>query len=986
MKKITWFVILFLKACFPLLSQIASEQDSLLITEECDVMHPLLYEHPTQNNIPFSTKTLTSELTSGQINSLSILKAQISGLTFSGSSGAPGASVYGRIRGSNSVLNDNAPFIILDGVPVNNDTWGYGIGGVDLSNRLIDINPNDIQTINIYKGPASTVKYGVRGGNGVIELMTKTGMGQSYRASVTSTVWGNQVNKLPARQFQYAQGRPVSGVPIWRGPETGEGFSWGPEIAELEFDGSSNYDYDLNGRLVSGGTGNGQPAKAYNPYDFFVNGLAYQLNATVGGTKRAGDYFFSVSRTLSNGYAPLASFGKNNVFGRVRYVFRSKIRADLSVHVSDSNGYRLQRGSNLQGIMIGLLRTAPTFDNGNGKTGKQAVNSLSAYQLEDGSQRSYRAGIYDNPYWSVNKNPFEDETVRFISNLSLIWDQPIKIHTFHWLEGKVAFDYYADKRHNAHDFNPGIYAGRVDITDLIYKGLYTSITANFRKGFASGWYYKTQLGVDYFQHFFKDTTTSGLNLITPGIFTLANTQMLESSRATIQKKIAGTFASVDLKYQKWFEFNISGRNDWSSALSFNTGIALSYGTTATFILFQKTEEEEVKPNQQLKVHLSYGKALNDAPAHLTQNYFATSVIGGDPYIPAISIPGVEVADFLGNDHLKPEATRSFEIGMRGKFRDRIELDLTWYDAYTRDVILLSGLPASSGFQSTAENGGEISNKGIELDLLAQVLQREKFTWEVAVNFNRARNMVEKIPESAGEIQLSGFATTSSRVLEGYPYGVIWGDAFTRNDSGQLIIDNEGWPLVDQQQKVLGDPNPDWIMGLFNRVKIGKMFSLSALLDIKKGGDMWCGTCGLMDYFGVSQQSAEERNETMIFEGVREDGSPNNIAVALADPATGVFGYYRTRYGFGFSEMNIEDASWIRLRTISLQYEQTYNHFHKFPFRKMSISLFAHNLWLRTKYPGIDPETNLTGPSNGFGLDYFNMPGVKSFGVSIKLFY
>jgi TonB-dependent SusC/RagA subfamily outer membrane receptor len=990
MKKSIWLMVMSFWSYTSLCAQTAIQQDSIVPLEECDVMHPLLHEFPTDNYVPFISKSISEDVKLGQVNFLAVLKNQISGLTVSSSSGAPGTAVYARIRGNNSIMNNGSPLIILDGIPINNDTWGFGTGNVDLPNRLIDLNANDIESVKIFKGPASTVKHGLRGGNGVIEITTKSGMDRRYRASVTSSIWTNSVNKLPARQSQYAQGRPTSGFPTYRGPETGEGFSWGPEISKLEFDGDGSYAFDQNGRLVPRGTGSGEPAVAYDPYTFFINGFAHQLNATVGGSGTKSDYVLSVGRTISNGYAPKANFVRNNFFGKANLVFNSMFRSSLSVHMSNSRGYRLQRGSNIKGVMLGTLRTTPTFDNGNGKTGKEAANDLSSFQLESGAQRSYRSGIYDNPYWSVNKNPFEDETLRFIGNYSMICAQPLPIRTDHWLEGRVGLDHYTDNRRSALDINPGRSLGQVDITDLKQNTFFSSITANARGGNDSGWNYKTQLGVDYFQFFFRDTTTNGENMLTPGSYVIENTQTQEGNRFTRQRKMAGVMASLDLRYEKWLTFNFSARNDWSSALSFKTGNFLSYGTTGSLMLSELINpvDPENPPKNKILDHLNvtvgYGRVANDAPTYLTQNYYTPPNIGGDGFISASTVFGYEIASFLGNDELKPESTTSYEISLSLGLWDRIGFDLTYYDAYTTDIVLMTNIPASSGFLNTVENGGEISNKGIEIDFYATPIKTAKFSWDLTLNFTKAENIVEKIPEFAQDIQLAGFTSTSSRIFEGHPYSVIWGDAFLRNESGQLIIDDNGWPLVDSDKKILGDPNPDWTAGIYNRIKIGKNLSVSALLDIKMGGDMWCGTCGVLDYFGVTLQSAEERNDSRVFEGVTQNGDPNTVEVDLANPQNGMGSYYRVRYGFGFSEMNVVDASWVRLRTVAIQYDLVLGESRRIPIDNISFSLFANNLWLKTDYPGIDPETNLTGPSNGFGLDYYNMPGARSYGISVKL--
>jgi len=232
--------------------------------------------------------------------------------------------------------------------------------------------------------------------------------------------------------------------------------------------------------------------------------------------------------------------------------------------------------------------------------------------------------------------------------------------------------------------------------------------------------------------------------------------------------------------------------------------------------------------------------------------------------------------------------------------------------------------------------------------------------------------------------LAGFTSTSSRAVVDQPYGAIFGSGFQRNDNGDLIIGANGWPLQATGTEVYGDPNPDWTAGLRNSFTILESIKIGALLDFRKGGDMWCGTCGIMNYFGVSELTGEKRNEVVVFDGVTEDGQANNTPVALADPANGLGGNYWVRYGFGgLSEASIYDTSWIRLRELSLGYDVPSRFTEGLPFENLSLTLTGRNLWLSTDFPGIDPETNLTGASNGVGLEYFNMPNTKSYNIALR---
>ncbi len=328
---------------------------------------------------------------SQETNLVTALSSKVAGVTVGSSSGSPGSSANIRVRGSTSINGTNSPLFVIDGVPIDNSESGAGVAGVDQSNRAVDINPNDIEDITVLKGAAATALYGVRAANGAVIITTKKGVAGRPKVTLAATYGIDQVNKLPARQSIYAQGRPSGGVNIHRGPETGEGFSWGPAASELEYDGDSEYFYNSNGRLVPAGTGNGQTAQIYDPFTFFDTGNRYDLNLSVQGGSENNTYYVSAGRTSSNGIVPNATFQRNTFKVTTDSKITDKINVGFSANYINSGGNRIQRGSNIQGVMLGLLRTSPTFDNGNGKEGRDAADDTGSYINPDGTQRSYRS-------------------------------------------------------------------------------------------------------------------------------------------------------------------------------------------------------------------------------------------------------------------------------------------------------------------------------------------------------------------------------------------------------------------------------------------------------------------------------------------------------------------------------------------------------------------------------------------------------------------
>ncbi len=933
----------------------------------------------------YSVQNLESDdiINSQETNIVNGLNSKVAGVTVTSSSGSPGASANIRIRGATSVTGNNQPLFVVDGVPIDNSEFGNGVDGVDQSNRAIDINPNDIENMTILKGPAATSLYGVRAANGVVVITTKSGRAGKPRVSFSSSYRVDEVNKMPELQSSFAQGQPIGGVPTWRGPDTGEGFSWGPAISDLEFDGS-DYPYDQNGRLVPVGQGNGMPAQAYDQNDFFVRGNTYDVNLSVQGGNGIINYFVSAGRLSSNGIVPNATFERNSVKVKLDANLTDKLTISGSANYVNSGGFRIQRGSNLRGVMLGLLRNTPTFDMGNGLVGQEAADNRATYLLPDGRQRSYRAGIYDNPYWTINKNPFQDNVNRLIGYGSLRYE------LLDWLtvQYKLGLDQYSDRRNSAIDLIPGRIAGSVTQEIITSSDLNSDFLFLVDKDLSDSWNLGAILGHNYFSTDVVSQSAVGNTLAAPDFYHISNATDIQAFEGISRRKLMGVFGDVSLAYNNYLFINGTYRNDWTSTLPEGNNDFQSWSASLGFAF---TEALGMQNNPILpygKLRVSYGAVGNDAPIYATQNYFNAAAATGDGFISGITFPAFGVNAFerdiqLGNNILTPETTTTLEIGGEFKFlRGRLGLDVTYYNSESVDQIIPVQLSATTGFTNAILNAGRITNEGVEIVLTATPVRGQDFSWDIVGNFTHYENTVEELIEDVDNIFLAGFTSTSSEAVVGMPFGAIYGDGFRYDDDGNLLIGADGWPLVDPSKRALGDPNPDFLLGIRNTFSY-KGVSLSALLDIRQGGDVWCGTCGIIDYFGTSQVSADERGDVVVFDGLLPDGTPNDIAVPLADPTSGLGSYYRVRYGFGgISEMSIYDASWVRLRELTLSYTIPKSVF-KGKVENMSIALTGRNLWLNTDYPGIDPETNLTGASNGIGLDYFNMPNTRSYAATLR---
>ncbi|MEZ4847708.1 MAG: TonB-dependent receptor [Bacteroidia bacterium] len=373
------------------------------------------------------------------------------------------------------------------------------------------------------------------------------------------------------------------------------------------------------------------------------------------------------------------------------------------------------------------------------------------------------------------------------------------------------------------------------------------------------------------------------------------------------------------------------------------------------------------------------------------NYYSQAVADGDNLLPSNDFPAFGVNSFersntLGNANLKAETTTTIELGTDLKFfMGRFNVDFTYYKATTTNLIVEAEVSSASGFTVAPVNAGEIVNEGIELMVGLNPIKKENFRWDVDVNFTKFENTVTELPEGIDQLSLVTWSAVSSLILEGEPYGVLVGTAYRRNDQGEMVIGSDGWPLINTEQIKVGDPNPDWIAGIRNSFTLKGLY-LSALLDIRRGGDIWNGTKGVMNNLGTGYDSGRDREVTgYVFEGVNESGEPNTIPVDFANPANGSTGIYWKRNGFlGLAEENIEDGSWVRLREVTLSWTLPKSWFDNAFVEGASVGFSGRNLWLWTNYTGVDPETNLRGDSNDTGWDYFNLPNTKTYSFNINL--
>ncbi len=914
------------------------------------------------------TEVSGSELTeSREVSVLNALNSKVAGVTVTSTSGSPGASTAIRIRGNQSINGGNDPLIIIDGIPIDNSYRGSNF--TDQANRGIDINPNDIASMSVLKGGAASALYGLRAANGAIVITTKKGKAGKTEVSFNTTTTLDRVNKLPEMQDRYSQG---SGGAFIEGSNS----TWGALLDTLRYDGDGDYLFDSNGRIVnqSDPTATDARVNAYDNLDnFFRTGVTLNNALSVSGGNEKGSFYFSAADLRQTGIIPLTEYRRTSVRASANTAIRPNLELKFTANYINSEADRAQRGSNLSGVMLGLLRAPASFDLANGFD--NAADEEAAYQFPDGSQRTYH-DAFDNPYWSVNKNRNEESLNRLIGVAEFSW----KPWPWMTITERAGVDTYAEQRKSYWDSRSNEFkdlGGAIFDETVNQKNLTNDLIVAMTKSWGEKWNSSLVLGHNYQAYNKTFYTVDGYDFVIDGFYDISNVASLnvEADDFVDQSRLIGAYGELSVDYNRAYYLTLTGRQDWSSTLPPGNNSFFYPSASFGWVL---TELVDLGPVAYAKLRSSYAITGNDAfQNYLTSNFFVSggSTQGQLTYGPNTTI---------GSLDLKPEFTNAFEIGTDLRSRNnRLRLDLTYYQTSSRDQIVVIPIANSTGYLDYVTNIGQIDNKGIEILLEADILDRkparpDKVWWTASINFTRNRNEVVELADGLTNIALpsNGVASTQSRVIVGEQYGVLFGTRWLRNSSGQILVDDDGYPLRDAESGIIGDPNPDFTSGFRNTFG-WRNWSLSFLLDIRVGGDMYNGTRAVTRTLGTHADT-ENRDELIVFDGVfQSTGQPNNIAVRQDQS------FYR--YGLiGISEDNVEEVNWLRMRDLNLTYSFSAELCKKLRLARASATFTARNLFLITNYSGIDPETSLGGASNAFGRDYFNSPNTKSYGINLSV--
>ena len=921
---------------------------------------------------------------SGESNVIQGLASKASGIQVISSSGTPGASSKIIIRG-NSTFGENQPLVVIDGVPVDNTTSSASAGdnpfnpnlqGVSNSNRALDINPDDIESVTILKGPSAAALYGARAGHGAIVYTTKKGkykkgLGVTYSTSVELS----RVNKLPKLQNKYAQGTGggvPGGHPTYStadpGPDQlfgtaddvsdGTSQSWGPSLESL---GMTAYD---------------------NTGHFFKTGVTYNNNLSIDGGTDNTMYRFSYSNYKNDGVIPNTWMKRNTVRLNAEHKLSEKLKVGTNISYANTQTQKPQNGSNLAGVMLGLLRMPASYDIRNWQYDQTGYN------------RTYYS-IYDNPLYSVNKNTYNDNVNRVFGNTYVSYN-PLS-----WLDinYKLGIDQYSQRSTQVYavsstgDDNSARY-GQMNFNNQNFMQIYSDLLLTAKKSFKETWNTSLTLGNNIWHTKTYTDFSRGRNLAVPGLYNLANASELYASNYIYAARTYAGFFDGSIDYKSKIFLGVTGRNEWSSAYDKGKRGYFYPSVNSSIVISELVKLP--KWFSFAKVRAAYAQ-VGLAPTsyqnktYYVQNPMTDGFTNGNTF-PYLGNVGYGLNNSLGSSNLSPEIQRGFEYGADVRFfNGRLNLDVTYYDQKSSNVLLYRPIAPSSGASQVYTNSAQISNKGWEIAISATPIEKKNFKWDINITWYKNVSKVLKLADGVTELNVEdGFDGIGAYAIVGQPFGAFYGTKWQRTSDGKLIIDpSTGLPIQDPKNQNLGNAQPDWLSGVRNTFTY-KNLSFTFLWDIRKGGKIWNGTKERLNSLGVSKES-ENREQTYTIDGVYATGtdangyatygsSANTTAISAKD-------YYRIYKGDpafgGTTEYAIEDGSWLRLREVAISYR--INMKNKKYIQYLDLSLTGRNLLLFTKYSGVDPETSLTGAgSNISGYDYFNNPGTKSFYFGLKV--
>lgn len=924
---------------------------------------------------------------SGSSNLATALQGKVSGLEIKPSSGAPGASSQIVIRGARSFSGDNTPLYVVDGMPIAStadfNVSGYGTSGSDMSNRALDIDPSDIESINVLKGQAAAALYGIRASNGVIIITTKSGKGKEVgkiNISLSNFTSFENVSRKPEYQTTYASGSKGVFYPVISS-------SWGPKIVDLP--DNPTYGGNANGhpgmyrvlQLEQAGLDPWVKPAVYDNFgDYFTQGFTTTSSLNINQARENGNIAFGVGNTTQDGIMPSTGMDRWNVKAAAETKLNKVFTIGLTSNFVKTHIDKLPGGSDaaLQGVYA-----APPQYNLKGIPFHKPYNP--------GTQISFRALTYNNPYWAAENSIFNENTDRFFGNSYLEFMPTMPTNMTLKARYQIGMDSYTthfqDILGYGHTGGEGSVTNRgITSTNMnsLFTMLYTwSINEDLK--------FTALVGNEFDHKNRKYYREDGSNFNFYGWNNIQNAKQVQADEDQEQNRTVGFFANLSLDYKGLLYFNATGRKDYVSTMPRNNNSFFYPSASLGFIFSELEAVKDIPFLSFAKVRASYAEVGQAGNYYL--DYYSTPDYSGSWWSSSIPIqfPMNGISGFLHSNvvydpNLVPQNTRSFELGTELMFfNNRIGIDYSYSYQKVTDQIFSVPLAGSSGAAIRVMNGGAIHTDAHELVLNLKPVANNKVQWDINFNFSKLNNYVDELAPGVESIFLGGYVTPQVRASIGSTYPVIFGSSFVRDDNGNIVVDDDpesttyGMPLIGED-KVIGSVSPDFTLGVSNKVSY-KGLTLSATLDWKQGGQMYHGTNGLLNYYGVTKET-EDREKSIIYPGVKSDGTPNDIEIGGPNKPNEIQVLYQNVLA-EISESDIYDNSFIKLRDVTLNYRLPKKLFKTVG---LDLSVYARNILIWTELPNFDPESSQGNNNMGGAFEMFSMPQTTSYGFGINMIF
>lgn len=888
-------------------------------------------------------------------NPANSLTGKVAGVVVTQSGAGIGSGSRIVIRGNNSISANNQPLIVVDGIPI--DNTGSNSGGNVYESKvsgggISDINPDDIKSISVLKGPNAAALYGSRAGNGVILITTKKGKkGQGLGITINSNITFENPLLLPKYQNEYGQGTDGN-VPATLTDLKNATGSWGPK-------------FDRSEKLYFTGDKKVYNSEQDNVKDFFRTGARYVNSLALAG---GGDNYsvrFSYTNNKTESILPNSDLKSHNFNLRGYIELTDHFSLDSKVTYFHQD-VKNQPSIGSQGIMAFLLTMPRNI----------ALKDLKKFQdLSKGYESISYGMLGANPYWMLKHDRWEQRRERIMGFSKITYKFTDYLSAF----ARIGTDVTTTKTESVNQ-----YGHHYRKTGALWFGNSRSSETNadfllmFSKDLSSDFNLSANFGGNHSYRTYEKNSISGEDFRIPSRATVANLRKInppnDASYVPLQeKKLNSLYASASLAYRNYLFLDITSRNDWSSTLPkdnrsyFYPSVSLSAVLSQAFSL--------PKWINFLKMRGSWATVGNDTSPYQIYEYYK---VAGDGYNGTTQVSKLKVKL---NPNLKPEKIISSEFGLEFKMlNNRLYGDFSIYDIKTKDLIFDVDIPKSTGYDKERTNIGEMQNKGIEFMLGAIPVQKDNFSWDVTFNFSKNKNTLNELTEDLKSHPLN--KTNSGGVViqatVGGGYGDIYGTTWKKNDKGEILLNSEGKPQASSEKSYLGNAQPDWIGGITNTFTY-KNFALGFLIDGRFGGEIYSGTGASLDASGVTDRSLKYRDTGVVLNGVikQKDGSfIKNTQSITAQKYWGSLSGIASEY--------IYKQTNVRLRELSLSYKLPKKVLGSF-IKDASISLVGRNLFFFYKdLPHFDPESSLGTSNNAQGILSYNLPAVRTLGVNLNI--